>query len=289
MSQDFSRPTTRARRSLLSRRISMGAVGALVCGIAVLTPTPALAAGSTLYVRAGSPCSDTGPGTTPASPFCTIGAAVRAALSGDTVTVASGTYPERVDVGKTLTIVGETGATVDASGVLYGFKLSAADVQLSGFTIQGASSAGVFLSGATNTTVQNVRTTGGDDNGIRVEGARGTRWTKSLSTAAARSASSCAPPTKTGRNSTTRKNGNHGLSIQGGDGNQVSGVTSSGNSRGNRSATGIDVRATCHPARGPGARDQHPRRGQHDLRQRGLRHRDLPGLDLHDGAPQRHL
>ena len=161
------------------------------------------------------------------------------------------TSKERVDVGKTLTIVGETGATVDASGVLYGFKLSAADVQLSGFTIQGASSAGVFLSGATNTTVQNVRTTGGDDNGIRVEGGSGNTLDQvTVNGGGTIGILLRTTDQNTVSNSTTRNNGNHGLSIQGGDGNQVSGVTSSGNSRGNRSATGIDVRGYLPPSPG---------------------------------------
>jgi parallel beta-helix repeat protein len=70
--------------------------GVLVLAGSALAAPPALAAGGSLYVAATSPtCTATGPGT-PDSPYCSISAAVKVATSGDTVHVASGTYPEQV-------------------------------------------------------------------------------------------------------------------------------------------------------------------------------------------------
>ncbi len=62
-------------------------------------------------------CSDSGQGTT-AAPFCSIGAALRKAVSGDTVLIGPGQYREQVtptglsDSGAPLTLQGSTGAAI---------------------------------------------------------------------------------------------------------------------------------------------------------------------------------
>ena len=98
------------------------------------------------------------------------------------------------------------------------------------------------MSGATNATVRNVSTTGGIANGIFVEG--GSRNTVGRVTSRVGAVGILLRTTDGNAviDSTTRDNQNHGLSIQGGDGNLVSGVTSVENFHGDRSATGIDVR-----------------------------------------------
>src|SRR6266536_1736325 len=56
------------------------------------------AAAAGLYVDRNNPsCSDTGPGTS-TQPFCTIKPAASQSTAGQTVQVASGTYPELVTV-----------------------------------------------------------------------------------------------------------------------------------------------------------------------------------------------
>jgi len=61
----------------------------LVAG--VLTGGPAAYASTTWIVdNTNSNCSDTGPGTA-SQPFCTIAAAAKKAVAGDTVTVNAGT------------------------------------------------------------------------------------------------------------------------------------------------------------------------------------------------------
>jgi hypothetical protein len=93
--------------------------------------------------------------------FPTIQAAVDAAVSGDTILVASGVYAEQVKiVGKDLTLIGDAGATLQAfpgmvdtlaplvttKNVLAAFQ---SNVRVSGFTFdgQGLSASGFFLVG----------------------------------------------------------------------------------------------------------------------------------------------
>ena len=68
----------------------------VLIGIPVLAVPSTAAAASPLFVDVNdATCSDTGPGTT-TNPFCHIGAALRVAGPGDTVSVASGKYREQV-------------------------------------------------------------------------------------------------------------------------------------------------------------------------------------------------
>ena len=65
----------------------------------------------TYYVAQGTGCSDTGTGSQ-ATPFCTIAAATKKAVAGDTVLVGPGTYREQV----TPTATGQPGAPVTLTG-----------------------------------------------------------------------------------------------------------------------------------------------------------------------------
>ena len=96
---------------------------------------------ATLYVNPDGVCG----GHTPC--FTTIQAAVNAANAGDTIQVAAGTYPELVQVTKTLTIDGAN-AGIDPRGAGRGaesvvgmangaFQIMADKVVIDGFTIQG--------------------------------------------------------------------------------------------------------------------------------------------------------
>jgi parallel beta-helix repeat protein len=104
------------------------------------------AAGTTRYV---SPAG-TDSGTCTVSPCRTITYAVAQASSGDTVSVASGTYLESVTVTKTLALVGHA-ATIDAVGQASppnGVVISgagAAGTSLTGFTVKNAGLEGIFV------------------------------------------------------------------------------------------------------------------------------------------------
>ncbi len=93
--------------------------------------------------------------------FTSIQAAVDAATAGDTIKVGSGTFAETVDVNKTLQLLGNQ-VGVDAQGGRVGaaetivtgvgatpaggspFAITANDVELSGFQIEGASNVNAF-------------------------------------------------------------------------------------------------------------------------------------------------
>ena len=78
--------------------------------------------------------------------YPTIQAAVDASSTGDTIIVRAGTYTENVDVNKTLTIESESGAeatTVQAAtSDDHVFEITSDDVNISGFTITGATGSG---------------------------------------------------------------------------------------------------------------------------------------------------
>jgi len=86
--------------------------------------------------------------------YSTIQFAVDNASAGDTITVRDGTYTENVDVAKRLTIQSENGSASAIVSALsaddHVFTLTAGSVNVSGFTIGGASEAwkiGIYISG----------------------------------------------------------------------------------------------------------------------------------------------
>ncbi len=118
-----------------------------------------------------APCSDIGIG----NPFCTIQAAVDAAVSGDTIEIAAGTYTENVIIDKSVTLLGAgpgvNGTFVDGGGagtVIFVMPPAAA-VTISNMTITGGDSdmggGGIGNAGATltliNITVSGNTSTGG--------------------------------------------------------------------------------------------------------------------------------
>jgi parallel beta-helix repeat protein len=127
---------------------------------AALIASPALAgnlaSAATTYVvdNTNPSCSDTTGSGTPAQPFCTIAAAAKAALSGDTVQVSAGTYAG-TSVNPTnsgVTFTANPGVLI--SGGSRGFSISSrSNVTISGFTITGTSSYGIYVNSSSNVTV----------------------------------------------------------------------------------------------------------------------------------------
>jgi parallel beta-helix repeat protein len=83
--------------------------------------------------------------------YVSIQDAIDAATSGDTITVAAGTYTENVNVAKSLTLQGASSATVTVSAAnpaISVFTVTASSVNMSGFTVSGATGggqAGIYL------------------------------------------------------------------------------------------------------------------------------------------------
>lgn len=97
------------------RAIGVGTGALLIAaGAFAIGGTAAGAAGTTRFVATTG--SDTGDCTDQANPCKTIQFAVGQAASGDTVSIAAGTYPESVLVTKSLTFTGADRKTVTVSG-----------------------------------------------------------------------------------------------------------------------------------------------------------------------------
>jgi parallel beta-helix repeat protein len=136
------------------------AIGTLLAVATCLQAASASAADSTLYVDKGNPaCSDTGSGTA-SQPFCTIGAAAAHVSQGQTVEVASGTYPESVTVPSAgsatapITFTAAPGASVTLSGQANGFVISGKSwITINGFAVTGTSSYGISVSNSSHVTL----------------------------------------------------------------------------------------------------------------------------------------
>ena len=129
--------------TLAGARRTWLAVGAFV-GLA------AVASASDWYVdQSYSNCSQSDGSV--GKPYCTVGAALAVSQSGDTIHVASGSYPEQLNLSIDLTLIGTSGAAatiLQASQTIV--TVSGANVSLSGFTIQNATDSGIAASnGAT--------------------------------------------------------------------------------------------------------------------------------------------
>jgi len=120
---------------------SLGGSAALLAGL-LLGASGVAAASMTLYVSPSGMAGGAGTSCATAA-YSTIGAAVTAAAAGDTVVVCAGTYKETVAVAKTLTLSGQ-GATIDATGLDNGVKITASNVTVSGFTIENATGEGIL-------------------------------------------------------------------------------------------------------------------------------------------------
>ena len=209
--------------------------------------------------RASSACSDSGPGT-PTRPFCTIGAGTRAALAGDTVRVAPGTYPEQVSLtrsgqaGAPIQVLGSPGTLVSGDNVAtgapgarsYGFLVrNVNDVVVDGFAVRDAAVNGIELDTDSRVTVSNMDVTGNGSYGLSADhsssvvvdhiasyrnGSIGVRLRDDTDSQV--------------RSSQTHDNASHGVSVQASTRSTVHGVDSWANDRPtDRSANGIDVSA----------------------------------------------
>lgn len=142
-------------RHLINPRLGFRLV---LCGVAAVGMGPS-AFGATLCVDAGK-----------GGCFTTIGAAVSAASSGDTIEVAQGTYKEDVIIGKSLSLVGKNSANtiIDATGLANGIYIDGIDnpglskVVVTGFSVENANFEGILITSASLVTIQGNHVTNND-------------------------------------------------------------------------------------------------------------------------------
>jgi parallel beta-helix repeat protein len=128
------------------------ATGPLIGMTAAQAATPAP---HTVYVSTHAP--DTAAGEARRPVFSSINTAVAAVATGGTVVVESGTYHEDVTVTKALTLKGVGHATIDASHLINGIKITASHVKVSGFTVENAIGEGILLENSNFSTVKGNR------------------------------------------------------------------------------------------------------------------------------------
>jgi parallel beta-helix repeat protein len=163
----------RSRERPSRRRWATVPAALLLAGVTVLVlPAQSALAATTLYVG-GQGCSDTGPGTR-LVPFCSISAAAARAVAGQTVRVSSGTYAGTVQPANSGTAAAPiryqpaNRARVTITGGTYGFQLNHVSwITVTGFTISGTTSNGIYLNDVSHVTISGNRVQGA---GIRVEG-----------------------------------------------------------------------------------------------------------------------
>ena len=135
-----------------------GLFGAVLVAGMLAGGTAAYASTTWVVDNTNSNCSDTGSGMS-SQPFCTIAAAAKKAVAGDTVVVNAGTYAgtsvnpvNSGTAGSPITFTANPGVTIN--GGTRAFALSSRNyITIRGFTITGTSSYGISASGGSNVTI----------------------------------------------------------------------------------------------------------------------------------------
>jgi parallel beta-helix repeat protein len=134
-----------------------GLFGAVLVAGLLTGGTAAYASTTWIVDNTNSACNDTGANAgTSAQPFCTIAAAAKKAVAGDTVVVYAGTYAgtsvnptNSGTAGSPITFSANPGVTIN--GGTRAFALSSRSyITIRGFTITGTSSYGISVSGGSN-------------------------------------------------------------------------------------------------------------------------------------------
>ena len=113
--------------------------------------------------------------------YATIQAGIDAASAGDVLILAATTfYPtSTITVDKPLTIngAGSGSTTITTTSAGYGMSISADNVSLSGFTLDGSGTFGVKASGVSNFSLNDVEATNGGNSAIDLNGVNGATLT----------------------------------------------------------------------------------------------------------------
>ena len=127
-----------------------------MCGdpLAGAAPTAVAATsskGTTIYVApiasatSGNSCTKAG--------YRSINTAIARAAKGDTVHVCAGTYAESVELSKAITLEGESGAVIDATGQNVGIAVTASGATVTGLTVNNATGQGIFVHEVSRVTI----------------------------------------------------------------------------------------------------------------------------------------
>lgn len=98
--------------------------------------------------------------------FTTINAAIAASAPGDVIQVWAGTYGEDVVVNKPVSLVGsnKNNTIINAMGLMHGIEIASQHVVVTGFTIENANLAGVFIDHSFAVTIDGNNVVNNDKN-----------------------------------------------------------------------------------------------------------------------------
>ena len=145
------------------KSLAVGAVAVAVGPFIAMAGAQAASAPHTVYVSAGHGAAGGKHGPV----FSSVNAAIAAVATGGTVVVEKGTYREDVAVGKAVRIEGQRGATIDASQLINGIKITAPHVTVTGLTVENAVGEGILLQNTSSVTVLG-NTVHSNDTGVRL-------------------------------------------------------------------------------------------------------------------------
>ena len=128
------------KRSIARAGVLVTSAGAAVAA-ALITAGSAHAAPTTVYVSTAGKAGAAGTSCASAA-YKSVQAGVNAVATGGTVVICGGTYAEQVSVTRKTAIVGQSGATIDASGKAYGIGLAASYSSVTGMTVKNANGGG---------------------------------------------------------------------------------------------------------------------------------------------------
>jgi parallel beta-helix repeat protein len=118
-------------------------VATLLAGASTAAIAATKSKGTTYYVATtasatnGNSCAKAG--------YRSISTAIERASNGDTVHVCAGTYAESVKLAKAITLEGDAGAVIDATGQNVGVEVTASGATVTGLTVQNSTGQGIFV------------------------------------------------------------------------------------------------------------------------------------------------
>jgi hypothetical protein len=127
-------------KNVLVRGTVAGLIGVAGAVVGLAAPAVAKALPTTVYVSpSGSATANDH--SCPTAAFSSIQAAVESTSNRGTVVICRGTYQESVTVDHRVTLSGQHGAVIDATGQPYGVGIAASGSTVSGLTVENASDA----------------------------------------------------------------------------------------------------------------------------------------------------
>ena len=123
--------------------VALVCVATLVAGVSTAAIAATTRKSTTYYVATtasatnGNSCKKAG--------YRSVNTAIARASKGDTVHVCVGTYAESVKLSKAITLEGDTGAVIDATGQNVGVEVTASGATVTGLTVQNSTGQGIFV------------------------------------------------------------------------------------------------------------------------------------------------